>query len=90
MLLLSSYAFATVDYLAVNHLTKQLYWADADNSPGLIGWTNIPEGKLEYNGIEYLNDGFTFTNNPYLIEELILIAVGLIIITQRIRKRLLL
>ena len=35
--------YATIDYLVVNHFTKQLYWADTDNSPGLIGWEGLGE-----------------------------------------------
>ncbi|PKG42776.1 hypothetical protein [Psychroflexus sp. MES1-P1E] len=86
-LLITQIAMATVDYLAVNHLTKQLYWADTDNSPGLIGWTSIPEGKYEFYEQEYLDRGFTFTNNPYLIEEIISIMVILTIGIFLIRKR---
>lgn len=86
-LLTAQIAMATVDYLAVNHLTKQLYWADTDNSPGLIGWTSIPEGKYEFYEQEYLDRGFTFTNNPYLIEEIIGLIILIAIVTFLIRKR---
>lgn len=84
LLLMSQFAMATVDYLAVNHLTKQLYWAETDNPPGLIGWTLIPEGKYEFYQQEYLDRGFTFTQNPYIIEEIIglivLLVFGLLIL----------
>ena len=79
---------ATVDYLAVNHLTKQLYWADTDNSPGLIGWTSIPEGKYEFYEQEYLERGFTFTENPYLIEEIIGVILILAFATAYFRKQI--
>jgi len=81
-------ANATADYLAVNHLTKQLYWADTDNSPGFIGWTSIPEGKYEFYEQEYLDRGFTFTENPYLIEEIIGVILILSFATVYFRKRI--
>ena len=82
--LINTGASATIDYLTVNHITKQMYWADTDNSPGIIGWTLIPEGKSEFYEQEYLNRGFTFTNNPYLIEETILIALTILFIAIKI------
>lgn len=82
-------ANATVDYLAVNHITKQLYWADTDNPPGFIGWTSIPEGKYEFYEQEYLTRGFAFTKNPYLIEEIIGAFTILFIAALFIRRRIL-
>ncbi len=73
---------ATVDYLVVNRITKQLYWADTDSPAGFIGWTNIPDGSLNIKEQKYLGKGYRFTNNPYLIEEIglgfgVIILIGL-------------
>lgn len=87
IVMVAQFANATVDYLAVNHFIKQLYWADTDNPPGLIGWTSIPEGKYEFYVQEYLDSGFSFTKNPYLIEEVFGALVVLIIAIVFIRKR---
>jgi len=72
--------FATVDYLVVNHLTKQLYWAETDNPPGWIGWKTIPDGLWEREEHNYLEMGYNFTNNPFLIEEFLASIVGLLIL----------
>ena len=87
-MLTAQIAMATADYLAVNHLTNQLYWADTDNPPGLIGWTSIPEGKYESYVQEYLDLGFTFTKNPYLIEEIIGVILILSFATVYFKKRI--
>lgn len=67
----STKVFATVDYLTVNHLSKQLYWAETDQPSGWIGWRTIPEGQWEIQQKKYIEIGYSFTNNPYLIEEVI-------------------
>ncbi len=73
--LLSTKVFATVDYLVVNHLTKQLYWAETDHHlPGLIGWEAVGE-VYEIKEQKYLDSGYTYTDNPYLIEEGIFLVI---------------
>ena len=79
---------ATVDYLAVNHFTKQLYWAETDHPPGLIGWNTIPEGKYKSYTHEYFNQGYSFTKNPFLIEEVLLSVVLLLLLLIMMRKRI--
>ena len=74
-LLISSNVSATVDYLVVNHITDQLYWAKTDHPPGWIGWQTIPDGIWEREERKYLDMGYTFTENPYLIEEIIAIFI---------------
>lgn len=66
---------ATVDYLVVNHLTQQLYWAETDHPPGWLGWENIPEGIYLSEEAKYLSLGYSFTQNPFLLEEIILIIL---------------
>lgn len=66
---------ATVDYLVVNHLTQQLYWAETDHPPGWIAWENIAENKYQSEEEKYLNMGYTFTQNPFLLEEIILLVL---------------
>ncbi len=65
---------ATIDYLLVNHYTKQLYWAGTDHPAGLIGWEGVGEN---YHAEEsaYLELGYTYTDNPFLIEQAIILAI---------------
>ena len=81
---------ATIDYLVVNHYTKQLYWAETDHPPGWIGWEGIPDGIYAEEEERYLALGYRFTNNPFLIEEIGVIGALLIYATfwfMRRRKR---
>ena len=80
-------AFATVDYLTVNHTTKQLYWAKTDHSPGWIGWEYIPEGQWEMAEKEYLAKGYTFTTNPYLIDQLLFAIIFAVLVALRVIRR---
>lgn len=80
LIFLTTNAFATVDYLVVNHLTNQLYWAETDHPPGFIGWEAVGE-VFEIKEQEYLDSGYTYTNNPYLIEEVILLVIIALILT---------
>ena len=73
-------AQATVDYLAVNHITQQLYWADSDHSPGWIAWESIPDGRYKSEEEKYLQEGYRFTQNPYLIEEVLALCMLIIAI----------
>lgn len=70
-------AFATIDYLVVNHVTNQLYLAETDHPPGWIGWEPIPEGKWEAEEKRYKELGYRYTKNPFLIEEVIAAVIAL-------------
>lgn len=85
---ISPNCFATVDYLSVNHLTKQLYWGDTDNSPGWIGWETIPDGITQEKEAEYLEKGYEFTENAYLIEEVVcgVLIIGVVLVYGRRRR----
>ncbi|MEZ4684926.1 MAG: hypothetical protein R3B47_02340 [Bacteroidia bacterium] len=74
----ASEACATVDYLVVNHITKQLYWAETDHPPGWIGWESIPETGYAQEEKRYRKLGYKLTKNPFLIEEII--AWGLLLV----------
>lgn len=85
----STNAFSTINYLTVNHITKQLYWAETDHPPGLIGWEGVGE-VYKAKEKSYLDMGYTYTENPFLIEEIILLFITVSIITYwfaRNRKR---
>ena len=72
-------SYATITYLAVNHITKQLYWAESDTSEeGFIGWEIIPEAKMHSLEKKYMEEGYTFTEFPYLIETILIIVLVLI------------
>lgn len=90
----SSNVFATVEYLMVNHITKELYWSETDHPPGIIAWNHIPHGKWEASEIKYQNEGYITTTFPYKIDVGILVALTLVIIGTlkflRIKKRALL
>lgn len=78
--------FATIDYLVVNHVTKQLYWAQTDHPPGWIGWEGLGE-VYEPKEKEYLLMGYTYTDNPYVIDRFILLLVVLIIVIYWLIRR---
>ena len=86
LILLTTNVFATVDYLVVNHLTKQLYWAETDHAPGFIGWSGVGE-IYEIKEQQYLDSGYTYTNNPFLIEEGVLVVLTLLITAYYIRRK---
>jgi hypothetical protein len=63
-------AFATVDYLAVNKITKEIYSFDQEQTRGIF-WTLIREGT-EY---EYEAMGYTYADNPYTLDNLLTLIV---------------
>jgi len=75
--------FATADYLIVNHITKQLYVAETTYSHGWIGWKTISENELE----THVKKGYQFTNNSFLLEQIILL-IAFVVIGYVIFKRL--
>jgi len=75
--------FGTADYLIVNHITKQLYAANTDHFHGWIAWKTLSENELE----TYVKMGYRFTNNSFLLEQIILI-MGIVIIGYLIFKRI--
>ena len=92
---MSSRLYATVDFLVINHTTKQLYWAStgAPISHGWIGWGNVPyeewgeDGKWDKEKKKYFNRGYKFTNNPFLIEEIIMLFLMMLFVAYRFKKR---
>jgi len=86
VILVSTEVYATIDYLTVNHITDQLYWAETDHPPGWIGWETIPESTYESVEKKYLEMGYAFTENPYLIEELMAAFLVLFLLALWISK----
>ncbi|AZQ63119.1 hypothetical protein EI427_12980 [Flammeovirga pectinis] len=84
-ILLTTNVFATIDYLVVNHYTKQLYWAETDHPPGFIGWEGVGE-VFDIKEQKYLASDYTYTENPYLIEEVILAVIILLTLTYLILR----
>ena len=68
LLLMTAPVFATVEWLSVNHVTKELYWAETDREPGFIGWDAIAEGKYDEMKSKYLSMGYTETTFPYKLD----------------------
>lgn len=82
-------AFATVDFLSVNEITKEYYWGDDDHSTGWIGWTVVPEKLLDTAEDDLKKLGYTETFYPYKIESYIAATVLIIMLAQYIiRKKL--
>ncbi|MFS4492683.1 hypothetical protein [Maribacter sp. 2308TA10-17] len=81
----SAKAFATVEWLAVNHITKELYWAETDHPEGFIGWEVIPEGKYQDALELYTAKGYTQTTYPFKLETLLAIVVLVFLISLYLR-----
>lgn len=91
ILLLPTTASATVDFLSVNTITKEYYWGDEDNSTGWIGWTSVPEGRLDSAEDDLKKLGYTETFYPYKIESYIaslvlIIVLGLYVVRRKVKK----
>lgn len=69
-------SYATVSFLCVNHITKELYWFE-DMYIG-IGWEGLGEGdaRLQRLETEFLEKGYHYTIFPYKIE----LCIGLFIV----------
>lgn len=63
-------SFATVDYLAVNKITKEIYSFDQEQLRGIF-WVSIGENS----DAQYLALGFTYTKNPYTLDNLLTIMI---------------
>lgn len=63
-------AFATVDYLAVNKITKEIYLFDQEQMRGIF-WVTIGGGAEAH----YLALGFTYTKNPYALDNLLTLII---------------
>ena len=95
LFLLSNRVYSTVDFLVVNHTTKQLYWASTGSplSYGWIGWEYVSceqwaeDGKWDEEEKEYFNKGYSFTNNPFLIEEIIMLFLMIFSVGYLVQKR---
>jgi hypothetical protein len=80
-------AQATVDYLAVNTITKEYYWGDEDHSTGWIGWKFVPEAQLETAEADLKKLGYTRTYYPYKIESLFVSLVVILTLGQYVVRR---
>ncbi|WP_017733504.1 hypothetical protein [Nafulsella turpanensis] len=76
ILLLPVSSYGTVDYLSVNHVTKEYYWGNEDNETGWIGWETVPEGQLDTAEEEFEELGYTRALNPFKIESILILAIG--------------
>jgi len=81
----------TINYLAVNHITKELFWAESDTSEeGFIGWEIIPERSLHEDLNNYLELEHTYTDFPYkldIIASLFILLPLLLLIVRRKRRK---
>lgn len=82
-------SFATVEWLTVNHFTKELYWAETGRESGYIGWQVIPEHLYQEQLEIYLAKGYSETTFPYKLEVAfgIFLLLLFIIIFFRLKKR---
>jgi len=66
-----------VDYLTVNHITKELYWAETGGyiEGGFIGWEVIPERSHHEDLQKYLALGYSYTKFPYKLDFLTALAI---------------
>lgn len=73
-------ANATVDYLAVNHITKELYVYDEEAYQGLF-WVSLAGEEKAWIEKEklYLDKGYTYTTSPYKSEFLIILLIPVIV-----------
>ena len=63
-------SFATVDYLAVNKITKEIFLFDHEQMRGIF-WVTVGEGAEAH----YLALGFTYTKNPYALDNLLTLII---------------
>ncbi len=73
---LASNLFSTIDYVAVNDFTKEMYVFEEDNYRGIF-WKSI--GDTEYIENKYLNSGYIYTQFPYKLDYALLFVCFLII-----------
>lgn len=78
VLLLPITSYGTVDYLSVNHITKEYFWGDEDNRTGWVGWEPVPEGQLATAEKEFRALGYERTSYPFKIESSIVLALGVV------------
>ena len=64
-------SFATVDYRAVNKITKEIYLFDEEQLRGIF-WEPIGGSS----DAPYLASGFTYTKNPYTLDNLLTIIIA--------------
>lgn len=73
---LFSSMFSTVDYLAVNDLTKEMYVFEEDDYEGFF-WKGI--GDSESIEIKYIISGYHYTQSPHKLDYAILFSCILIV-----------
>lgn len=79
-------SFATVDYLAVNKVTEEIYFFDEEQMRGIF-WVSIGENSEA----QYLAMGFTYTKDPYTLDNLLtmmIIGVSAVVLFLLWRKKL--
>lgn len=79
-------SFATVDYLAVNKVTEEIYSFDEEQMRGIF-WVSIGENSEA----QYLAMGFTYTKDPYTLDNLLtmmIIGVSAVVLFLLWRKKL--
>lgn len=79
-------SFATVDYLAVNKITEEIYSFDEEQMRGIF-WVSIGENSEA----QYLAMGFTYTKDPYTLDNLLtmmIIGVSAVVLFLLWRKKL--
>lgn len=80
ILLLPISSYGTVDFLSVNHVTKEYYWGDEDHGTGLIGWEAVPEGQLYTAVVDLEEFGYTRTYYPFKIESIATLVTGALVL----------
>ena len=75
-------SFATVSYLAVNHVTKQLYIYDEGQCKGIF-WKGIAGEEYIWRAKEahYLEKGYTYTKQPYTLNYILYSLIFLLIVS---------
>ena len=68
VILMSQCAFATVQYGAVNHITKQVAILETGNIYTPLFWKSLSEQQCQ-DIINYADDiGYSYTDFPFMIE----------------------
>ena len=88
IILLPVSAYATVDFLAVNHITKEYYWEEEGSiGTGWIGWEYVPEGQIETAEEDFIKLGYRKADFPYKIESAIFLITGTTLLGFMVRGK---
>jgi hypothetical protein len=86
-ILLPITAFATIDVLSVNKITKEYYWGDDDSFVGWIGWGNVSGEQFDSIENDLEKSGYTRTYYPYKIETFIIFLIAIIILGKYVKRK---